>query len=84
MVISIGYRVNGKNATYFRRWATAILKQYLIKGYAINRQRLDNYNYNERKDVVKLMSRAFSLQQNVTTGRVRGLVQCHQRLCVCP
>lgn len=36
MIISVGYRVNSKNATSFRRWATSVLKQYLIKGYVIN------------------------------------------------
>lgn len=40
MIISVGYRVNSKNATQFRIWTTSILKQYLIKGYAINDQRL--------------------------------------------
>ena len=55
MIISVGYRVNSKNATSFRRWATSVLKQYLIKGYAINQQiKLDRYN--ELKDVVRLMS----------------------------
>ena len=44
MVISVGYRVNSKNATSFRKWATSILKQYLIKGYAINQKRLDHYD----------------------------------------
>lgn len=37
MVISIGYRVNSKRATQFRIWANRVLKEYLIKGYAINR-----------------------------------------------
>lgn len=36
MVISIGYRVNSKRATQFRIWANRVLKEYLIKGYAIN------------------------------------------------
>lgn len=40
LVLSIGYRVNSKQATKFRIWATKILKQYLIKGYAINKNRL--------------------------------------------
>jgi hypothetical protein len=40
MIISIGYRVNSKRATQFRIWATRILKEYLIKGYAINEKRL--------------------------------------------
>jgi len=40
MIISVGYRVNSKQATKFRIWATKILKQYLVKGYAINEKRL--------------------------------------------
>jgi len=36
MIISVGYRVNSINATLFRRWATKRLKEYLLKGYAIN------------------------------------------------
>lgn len=72
MIISVGYRVNSKNATSFRRWATSVLKQYLIKGYAINQQiKLDRYN--ELKDVVRLMSRAVGLQDNVTTDEYSGL-----------
>ena len=39
MIISVGYRVNSKRGIEFRRWATSILKQYLIKGYAINTKR---------------------------------------------
>lgn len=71
MIISVGYRVNSKRATSFRRWATTILKQYLIKGYAIDQRRLDHYN--ELKDVVKLMSRAISLQDKVTEEEFGGL-----------
>ena len=71
MVISVGYRVNSKNATSFRRWATAILKQYIIKGYAVNQKRLDHYD--DLKSVVSLMSRAITLQQKVTTGEYEGL-----------
>ncbi len=71
MVISVGYRVNSKNATSFRKWATSILKQYLIRGYAINQKRLDHYN--DLKSVVNLMSRAIILQQKVTRGEYEGL-----------
>ena len=72
MIISVGYRVNSKNATSFRRWATSILKQYLIKGYAINQQiKLDRYN--ELKDVVRLMSRTVGLQDRVTSEEYGGL-----------
>ena len=40
-ILSVGYRVNSKNATRFRVWANKILKDYLLKGYAINR-RIEN------------------------------------------
>ncbi|MDE7162200.1 MAG: virulence RhuM family protein [Anaeroplasmataceae bacterium] len=39
MIISVGYRVNSKRGIQFRRWATSILKQYLIKGISINEKR---------------------------------------------
>ena len=35
-ILSVGYRVNSRNATLFRRWSTQVLKTYLLKGYAIN------------------------------------------------
>lgn len=40
MIISVGYRVNSKQATLFRQWATVRLKDYLVQGYAINEKRL--------------------------------------------
>ena len=58
VIISVGYRVKSINGTRFRQWANSILKQYIIKGYAINQKRLDNYN--ELKEVVRLMSRAIT------------------------
>ena len=45
MIISVGYRVNSVNATLFRRWATKILRDYLLKGYAIN-NRMDRIEDN--------------------------------------
>ena len=72
VIISVGYRVNSKNATSFRRWATSVLKQYVIKGYAINQQiKLDRYK--ELKDVVRLMSRAIGLQEEVSNEEYGGL-----------
>lgn len=72
VIISVGYRVKSVQGTRFRQWATSVLKQYLIKGYAINQQiKLDRYN--ELKDVVRLMSRAVGLQDKVTTDEYCGL-----------
>ena len=41
-VISVGYRVNSIRATQFRRWATQVLKQFAIRGYVIDRKRMEN------------------------------------------
>ena len=41
MIISVGYRVKSKNGIIFRKWATKILKDYMIKGYAVNQKRLE-------------------------------------------
>ena len=41
MIISVGYRVKSKNGIIFRKWATKILKDYMIKGYVVNQKRLD-------------------------------------------
>ena len=71
MIVSVGFRVKSKRGVEFRKWANKILKQYLIKGYAIDQRRLDHYN--ELKDVVKLMSRAISLQDKVTEEEFGGL-----------
>ena len=41
MILSIGYRVKSKNGVTFRRWANKILKDYMLKGYAVNQRRLE-------------------------------------------
>ena len=38
-ILSVGYRVNSKNATLFRRWANQVLKDYMLKGYAVNQRK---------------------------------------------
>ena len=41
-IIAVGYRVNSKRATAFRQWATSVLKDYAIRGYVIDRKRMEN------------------------------------------
>ena len=41
VIISVGYRVKSKNGIIFRKWATKVLKDYMIKGYAVNQKRLE-------------------------------------------
>ena len=71
MIISVGYRVKSRNGILFRKWANSILKQYLIRGYAIDQRRLDHYD--DLKNVVRLMSRALTLQDKVSEGEYSGL-----------
>ncbi|MEJ7660593.1 MAG: RhuM family protein [Hymenobacter sp.] len=40
VIISVGYRVKSKRGTNFRQWATQVLRQYLVQGYALNEKRL--------------------------------------------
>jgi hypothetical protein len=49
-IISVGYRVNSYQATQFRKWATTVLREYLIKGYALNDERLKQGNQLFGKD----------------------------------
>lgn len=49
-IISVGYRISSKQATMFRIWATKILKEYMIKGFAMDDERLKNPNYIFGKD----------------------------------
>ena len=41
MIISVGYRVKSQNGILFRKWATSVLKDYMLKGYAVNQKRLE-------------------------------------------
>lgn len=65
VVISIGYRVNSKNATSFRIWANKILKQYLLQGYVIN-DRIATKKYDELSQLVKVLGRTIQNQEKLT------------------
>lgn len=56
MVTSVGYRVKSKRGVEFRRWATKVLKEYLIKGYAIKND-LARQRYDDLRHVVEVMGR---------------------------
>lgn len=64
MIISVGYRVNSKIATQFRKWATGILKQYLVDGYAINEKRLQEQKskVTQLQNAIKLLNRSIEHQ----------------------
>lgn len=56
VIISVGYRVKSKKSVDFRRWANKVLKEYLIKGYAVNKA-LTEQRYTELKQLVTLLGR---------------------------
>lgn len=64
MIISVGYRVNAKRGVQFRRWANRILKEYLIKGFAVN-EHLRRNQLGELRQLVQVMGRTF-LHQEIT------------------
>ena len=70
MIISIGYRVKSQNGIIFRKWANKILKEYLIKGYAVNQRRLD---YLEK--TVKLIDIAANIDQELKGDEAKGIIK---------
>ena len=44
-IISVGYRVNSRRATQFRQWCTAVLRQFAIRGYVIDKKRMENGSF---------------------------------------
>ena len=61
-ILSVGYRVSGKKATQFRIWATSVLKDYLIKGYALNKEKLQQEKLKELDQTIQLIKQG--LQNN--------------------
>ena len=57
VIISVGYRVKSKRGVEFRKWANSVLKDYILKGYAVNNNRI-----NELGEVIRIMKRAKSNQ----------------------
>ena len=64
VILSVGYRVNSKQATKFRRWANSVLKDYLLKGYAINQNVIDT-THKEYQNLVELLSKTLANNQLV-------------------
>lgn len=55
-IISVGYRVNSVRATQFRQWATQVLREFAIKGYVLDRKRLENGSYLDEDYFERLLS----------------------------
>ncbi|MBR2882308.1 MAG: virulence RhuM family protein [Prevotella sp.] len=61
MIISVGYRVNSKRGVKFRQWANSVLKQYLVKGYAVN-ERIHKEQIGELRQLVGMLGRTIQNQ----------------------
>lgn len=72
VIISVGYRVKSKRAITFRRWATSILRDYLIKGYAIRQQLMED-RYLELKQLVQILGRTVQSDEGIDE-QVRSVV----------
>ena len=70
MIISVGYRVKSQQGITFRKWATKILKDYMLKGYAINQKRLD---YLEK--TVKLIDIANRMDERLEAGDAKEILK---------
>ena len=70
MIISVGYRVNSKQGIVFRKWATNVLKDYMIKGYAVNQKRLE---YLEK--TVKLIDIAGRIDTELKDDEAREIIK---------
>lgn len=74
-IISVGYRVNSKQGTQFRQWATQRLKDYLVKGYAFNEKRLNelHYKYSDLQQAIKLAANAGNIE-SLTSTEAKGIL----------
>lgn len=74
VIISVGYRVKSQRGTQFRIWANKILKDYLVKGYAVNKT-LREQHYTELKQLVSVLERTVKSQEALTSGEALNLVK---------
>lgn len=68
-IISVGYRVNSKRGTQFRQWATQRLKDYLVRGYAVNQKRLE-----QLQQTIQLISAGGNVE-NLQLQEAKGLLE---------
>ena len=72
MIISVGYRVNSKRGIKFRQWANKVLKDYLVKGYAVN-QRIHSEQISELRQLVGMLGRTIQSQPILSTDETNAL-----------
>lgn len=74
VIISVGYRVKSQRGIQFRIWANKVLKEYLLKGYAVNKA-LTEQRYTELKQLVTVLGRTVKAQEALTSEDALNLVE---------
>ena len=72
VIISVGYRVKSPNGIIFRKWATSILKDYMINGYSINKKRLDALN-----KTIEIQSRMLASSLDIDAKEVLSVIETY-------
>lgn len=70
VIISVGYRVKSKNGIIFRKWANKVLKDYLLKGYAVNQKRLE---YLEK--TIRLIDIAGRIEEDISSSDAKEIIK---------
>ena len=73
-IISVGYRVNSKKATQFRIWATGVLKEYILKGYALDKERLRGEKLHELTQTLALIKQGLE-NSALSLDEAKGFMQ---------
>ena len=74
MIISVGYRVNSKRGVKFRQWANKVIKDYLVKGYAVN-ERIRHEQIGELRQLVGMLGRTLQNQEVISNDETTALFE---------
>ncbi len=74
IILAVGYRTNSAKAIRFRQWATNVLKDYIIKGYALNQKRLQQQKLQELENTINLIKQSMS-QKELSLNEAKGFVE---------
>jgi prophage maintenance system killer protein/prophage antirepressor-like protein len=74
IILAVGYRINSSQAIKFRRWATKILKQYLIDGYTINTEKLQLQKLSELQETLRLIEQGIN-NNKIETSEAKGFIE---------
>jgi len=73
VIISVGYRVKSLRGTQFRIWANRVLREYLVKGFAVN-ERIKLEHYNDLKNIVNVLANTINNQKQISSEQSKDLL----------